>query len=203
MRFIQASPTAPNVDVLIDGKIVITNLAYLGISPASGYLTILGGTRELEMRSTGMTADLINSNVAFSTHHLYTVLASGTTANIAAVQITDDNSVPSTGNVKLRIIQGSTTLPNLDVYIVAPGTDITNMPPTVSGLAYQQASGYQSVSAASAEIIFTDPTNPAKTRLIDYTFPSLAAGQIRTLVAVDIAGGSGISSTPLVLADLN
>jgi hypothetical protein len=70
-------------------------------------------------------------------------------------------------------------------------------------LAYQQASSYLSVAPTSNEVIMTDTNDGAKTRLIDQTYNTLAAGQIRTLVVLDNTGGGVLSKIPLVLADLN
>ena len=42
LRVVHASPDAPNVDVLVDGKIVLTNVAY---EAASNYLTVSAGSR--------------------------------------------------------------------------------------------------------------------------------------------------------------
>ncbi|MFI5109627.1 MAG: DUF4397 domain-containing protein [Terriglobales bacterium] len=229
MRFVHASPDAPNVDVLVDGKTVATNLPFTSVSPGNGYLTITAGGRLVEVRPTGTGTDLVNaSNVSFSSHLQYTVFFTGLVTpppppppcpvpipppNQTISQVPDDNSAPQSGNVKLRVFHGSpcATLPppapppppvRLDIYVVAPNTDITNLSPTISALAYQQASSYQSVAPTSNEVIMTATGDPTKFRLIDQTY-TLAAGQIRTLVVLDIAKGGTISPTPLVLADLN
>lgn len=206
MRFVHASPDAPNVDVLVDGKTVATNLPFASVSPGSGYLTITAGGRLVEVRTTGTATDLVNaSNVSFSSHLQYTVFFAGlVNSKLQTIDlVTDDNSAPQSGNIKLRVFHASPSGPtDLDIYIVAPTTDITNLPPTISALAYQQASSYQSVAPTSNEVIMTATGDPTKFRLIDQTY-TLAAGQIRTLVVLDIAKGGTISPTPLVLADLN
>ncbi|MBI1740776.1 MAG: DUF4397 domain-containing protein [Candidatus Koribacter versatilis] len=74
------------------------------------------------------------------------------------------------------------------------------MSPTISSLAYGQASSYQSVAPASNEVIITTAGN--QTRLIDQTY-TLAAGQIRTLVTRDVLNGGAMSDTPIELSDLN
>jgi hypothetical protein len=212
MRFVHASPDAPNVDVLVDGKTVATNLPFATVSPGSGYLTITAGNRLLEVRPAGTATDLVNApNVGFSTHKQYTVFFTGLVTppppqspNQTINLVTDDNSAPPSGNFKLRVFHASPSGPaHLDIYIVAPTTDITNLPPTISALTYQQASSYQSVVPASNEVIITDTNDPAKARLIDQTYNSLAAGQIRTLVVLDQQNVPAMSPTPLVLADLN
>src|SRR5262245_55106815 len=47
LRVVHASPDAPNVDVLVDGKSVLTNVPY---ATASDYLTVTAGTRRIEVR---------------------------------------------------------------------------------------------------------------------------------------------------------
>jgi hypothetical protein len=83
---------------------------------------------------------------------------------------------------------------------VAPGTDITNATPTIAALAYQQASDYQNIGAATYEVIMTDSTDQTRTKKFDQTY-TLTAGQIRTLVTLDIPGGDTMSA--LELSDLN
>jgi hypothetical protein len=205
MRFVHASPDAPKVDVLVDGKTVATNLPFASVSPGSSYLTITAGNRLIEVRQTGTATDLVNApNVGFSSHQQYTVFFTGlVNSKLQTINlVTDDNSPPQTGNIKLRVFHASPSgSANLDVYVVAPATDITNLSPTIPSLAYQQASGYQNLAAASYEVIMTATGDPAKARLIDQTY-TLTAGQIRTLVVLDQAGG-GTPLMLLVLADLN
>jgi hypothetical protein len=137
----------------------------------------------------------------------YSVVASGLAnpppGTIAAIVLTDDNTAPGNGNVKLRVLHAAPGgIKNLDVYIVAPGTDISGLAPNISNLAYGQASGYQEVAATMNEVIFTDPSDPSKNPIINQTY-TLTAGQIRTLVTVNVEGGTTMATTPLVLSDLN
>jgi hypothetical protein len=65
-------------------------------------------------------------------------------------------------------------------------------------LVYQQASDYQNLAAATYEVIMTDSTD--HTKKFDQTY-TLTAGQVRTLVTLDIPGGDTMSV--LELSDLN
>src|SRR5258708_6574344 len=158
VRFVQASPDAPGLDVAMDGKTVAKNMAFGDVSPATGYLTIAAGNRRVEVRDTGTTTDQINSTVDFGSQKTYTLLASGKVSDksIAALLKTDDNSAPASGKVKLRVIHDAPDGPgHIDVYVVAPGTNITNLSPNISNLAYQQVSDYQNPAAATYEVIVT------------------------------------------------
>ena len=216
-RFVAASPDAPAVDFLVDGKILASNLAFQ--STNGGYTAITSGNRTIEVRQTGMTSDLVNaSNVDFINHDQYTLFFTGLTNPTAPPplgqtvnQVPDNNSPPASGNIKLRFFHASPSFfrsppPNdvpsrIDVYVVAPQTDITNVSPNISSLAYQQASQYLDIVAGSYEIIVTQPNS--KTREIDEPSLAFTPGQIRTFVMLDVPGGGGVSGALLELSDVN
>jgi hypothetical protein len=218
IRFVHAAVSSgpPDValDVAIDGKIVAPGVAYRGVAPATGYLTLSAGSHKVQMSTTGTTDDLISSTISFASGRHFTLLATGfiqspadPNFNIAAILLTDDLSAPSAGNVKFRILHAApydgvtANLPNIDVYIVPPSTDIATVTPNISNLPYGQASSYQSVPATSNEVIVTQAGS--KSAIVTQTFDTLAAGQIRTLVVVNDQDTTSVSATPVVLDDLN
>jgi hypothetical protein len=210
---VQASSDAGSVDVAVDSKSVATDLTFQSVAPGSGYLTVTAGSRKVEISTAGTTDDMINANINFGSGNSYTVFATGfktlppsglAAFSIAAVLLTDNNSAPSSGNVKIRVLNAAPVdaiaPPDLDVYVVAPGTDITGVTPNISSLAYGQASAYQDVPASQNQVIFTVAGD--KTPIINETY-TLTAGQIRTLVTVNVQDGVTMSSTPVVLSDVN
>lgn len=197
LRVVHASPDAPNVDVAIDGKTVLTDVPY---ETASKYLTIGSGTRHVEVRATGTTTDVIDAKPNFDANKDYTILAVDFVANIAPLVLTDDNTPPASGNIKLRLVHGSPSAGPVDIYVEAPGTDINTVTPTLSNIPFKAASDYLSVPAGSYEVFIT-PTG-TKTVAIDSGSLTLTAGQIRTAVALDAPGG-GAPLTAIVLSDLN
>ena len=207
-RVVQASNDAPNVDGAVDGKTVITDLAFGEVSPTSGYLTVAAGHHTMEVRTTGTTTDLINSAVSVGTGKGYSIIISGFVTppdvgdpGISAIVLTDDHSAPAGNNIKLRVAHvGPDLSANLDVYIVPAGTDITGMSPTIPSLAYGQASLYQTAVAGSIEVIVTETTDQVP--LIDQTF-DLTSGQNRTLVLLDNGAGGGNLPSFVALSDLN
>ena len=145
------------------------------------------------VESTGSTSPLINQTASFPSGDS-TVLATDS----GAVVLTDNNGAPSSGNIKMRVINASPTLGTADVYIVTSGTSIAGLTPTFSNLAYQAASDYQSLAAGSYQVIFTPPGQQfAK---ITSSAQSFASGQTKTAVALD-AQGRGF--TTALLSDLN
>jgi hypothetical protein len=197
VRVVHASPDAPNVDVLVDGRSVLTNVPY---ATASDYLTVSAGARQIEARATGTSQDAINAKLTLAGKQDYTVLAEDFLADITASVLTDHNSAPDSGKVKVRVVHASPSAGPVDVYVVAPGTGIGTASPTISNLAFKSATDYLSVPAGSYEV-FVTPTG-TKTIAIDTGSVALVAGQVRTAVALDAPGG-GLPLTAILLADLN
>lgn len=197
LRIVHDSPNAPNVDVVVNGSTVATNVAY---KAASAYLTVPAASTEIEVRPTGTTTDVINTKVTLAKKTDYTVLATNLVASIEPLVLTDDNSAPASGKVKVRLVHGAPSAPPVDIYVTAPGADISAVAPTLSNVPFKTASGYLSVDAGSYEVRVT-PTG-TKTVVIDSGTVALTAGQIRTIIAVDNVGG-GAPFSAIVLNDLN
>jgi hypothetical protein len=212
IRVVHAISNGSALDVNINTTKVFTNIAFGGVQPTPpAYTKVASGGVTIQAFDTGTTTNPIfgtnGVTASFSSSSQYTIVLAGflnsTGANApAALQITDNNSAPTSGNVEFRIIDASPSSPGtVDVYIVPPGTDINQVnPPTIQGLIYQQASTYQSMGAATYSVIVT--TSGSKTPIISAQDYTLVAGQIRTLVLVDNPGGGNPPSW-LELSDLN
>lgn len=198
LRVVHASPDAPNVDVVVDGKTVLTNVAY---ETGSDYLKVDTGSRRIQVRPTGTTANVIDTTLSTSKNDYYSVLAVGRVSDstLTALALTDDNTAPASGNFKLRLVHASPSAGPVDIYIGAPGSGVGGTP-TLTNVPFKAASQYFSEPAGSYEVYIT-PTG-SKTVAIDTGSLSFAAGQIRTAVALDASGG-GTPLTAVVLKDVN
>lgn len=197
VRVVHASPDAPNVDVLVDGAIVLTNVPY---EAASAYLAVPAGTRNLQVRATGTTTTVINADVPLTAGTYYTVMATGPVASIQPLVLTDDLANPAAGNVKVQLVHAAPSAPTVDIYVTAPGADISMMSPTLTAVPFRGYSNYLEVPAGTYQVRIT-PTG-TKTVALDTGDLVLAAGQIRTGVALDAVGG-GAPFGAIVLADKN
>jgi hypothetical protein len=88
----------------------------------------------------------------------------------------------------------------VDIYVTAPGADLEAATPALTGVPFGAASDYLTVPAGDYQVRVT----PAGTKIvaIDSGTLALAAGQVRTVIAVDSPGG-GAPFDFLLLADLN
>ena len=211
LRIVQAIPDVNGeqpVDIYLDGAKSQSLIPFGGVAPGTGYLSTSGGSRHLQVFVAGQTTNAIfDGSISLSSGSEYTVVLTGSAASstVAAALLTDNNTAPTSGNTSIRIIHASPTwnssfFPNgMDVYVVAPLTNIVGLPPTVSALGYTKASSYISAPAGTYDVIATPPTIPAaEITGGPFTFNS---GDVRTVVFVDAPGG-GIGGAPLVLNDL-
>jgi hypothetical protein len=197
LRVVHASPDAPNVDVLVDDAAALTNVPYKG---ASDYLAVPSGARNLKVRAAGTSTVVIDEDATVDAGRTYTVLATGPVASIAPLVLEDDLADPAAGNVKLRLVHASPTAGTVDIYVSAPADDIAAATPTLSDVPFRAASDYLEVPAGTYRVRITPAGT--KTVAIDVDDVSLAAGQIRTAVAVDAPGG-GAPLGAILLADEN
>ncbi|HEY1272064.1 MAG TPA: DUF4397 domain-containing protein [Terriglobales bacterium] len=195
VRFMNASPDVSSLDFLVDGNAIASNVAY---GTASNYMSVSSGSRHVQVEPAGTSSFLIDQNSSFNSATDSTFIAANFSTSISALILTDDNSAPAAGNMKLRLVNAVPAIGPVDVYIVAPGTDINTVSPTISNLALFAESGYQSLPAGSYEAIFTVPGQ--KFVYIDSGSLTFTAGQIRTIVALnDQVRGY----TMTVLSDVN
>jgi hypothetical protein len=197
LRVVHASPDAPNVDVLVDNTAALTNVAY---KAASTYLQVPSGSRNLKVRATGTTTVVIDQTATLNDGSAYTVIATGRVASIAPLVLTDDQTSPAAGNVRLRLVHASPAAGNVDIYVTAPTADITTATPTLANVAFRVASNYLEVPAGTYRVRITPAGT--KTVAIDVNNVALTAGQVRTAVAVDAPGG-GAPLSAILLADKN
>jgi len=197
LRVVHASPDAPNVDVLVDNSAALTNVAY---KAASTYLQVPSGSRNLKVRATGTTTVVIDQTATLNQGSAYTVIATGRVASIAPLVLTDDQTNPATGNVRVRLVHASPTAGNVDIYVTAPTADIATATPTLANVAFRVASNYLEVPAGTYRVRVTPAGT--KTIAIDVNNIALTAGQVRTAVAVDAPGG-GAPLSAILLADRN
>ncbi len=210
-RVVQTIPDAPgNLDVSIDGKSVFTNVAFGSTEPISGYKSVATGSDPIEVSQTGTATPIINSTNLnlMNAGTQSTVLLTGLYAAPTAVALGDNNTAPLSSQAELRIVDASPSAPaSLDIYIAAPGVDITQFEPTISALQFAQQSAYVDLTVeksgyAEVMVIVTKSGDPSKTQLANQMY-TLSEGQIRTLVLVDVSGGGALSFVPLELNDLN
>jgi hypothetical protein len=194
IRLINGTPDISGFDLLVDGTSVASNIAY---STGSAYASVKTGARHFQVEPSGTTSVLIDRTDTVNSGTNLSLMTLNFSGNISSVLLTDDNSAPTSGNFKLRVINGSPGLQTQDVYVEPAGTNISSVSATFSGLAFGSASAYVTLAPGNYQVSFTQPGQKF-INLQGSLQPS--AGQVRTLLALNLLGGGFETS---VLADLN
>jgi hypothetical protein len=197
VRVVHASPDAPDVDVLVDGSAVLSEVPYLAVSD---YLEVAAGVRNVQVNATGTTTSVIDEDLELAEGANYTIIASGLAASIEPLVLTDDDSAPTSGNARVRAIHGAPSAPAVDIYVTAPGADLEETTPVLSGVEFGDVADYVEVPAGDYQVRVT--LGGTTTVVIDSGALALSSGQVRTVIAVDAAGGGGPFDL-LLLSDRN
>lgn len=191
IRFFNAYPSPTALEMVVDSKAVTSGISY---DQASSYVSVNPGSRHLQIEASGGSTIVADQNVTPGSGSFNTVLVTQSQTRI----LTDSHSTPASGDISVRVINACLTLASADIYIVAPGTDITGVTPTFSNLAYPTASAYTQIASGTYEVIFVIPGS--KSEVFSSGSLSLSTGQVRTIVGLNGLGGGYTTS---VLADLN
>jgi len=195
IRLVNATPDETGLDLLVDTKNVASGVGY---GAASAYISVGSGTRNLQVEPTGATNVLIDISPNVGAGSNLTLVSLNFSFNISSVLLTDDNSAPTSGNFKLRILNASPGMGAQDVYLVTFGTDINSVDPTFASLGFGSAAAYSTLAAGDYEVFFTAPGQ--KFINLDSGKLTFSAEQIRTLLALNNPAGAFMST---LLTDAN
>lgn len=200
LRAIHASSDAPNVDVIVNGATVLTNVPY---KTSSSFLTIPAGTTSIAVDPTGTSTSVINTSAALTADHQYSAVVVGLASSTApegeqiqAVLVDDPGNAPASQNVKLRVVHGAPGVPPVDVYVTAPGAALPASP-TISALAYPSvapASGSKAleVPGGSYEIRVSASGDQSHAIVFDSGTVSLSANADLLVTAIPATGVSPV-----------
>jgi len=192
LRFLQGSPDAPQVNLLVDGKSVATNIGYIN---ATGYVSVKSGSRHVQVVPVSGASPVLDANITITASGNQTLIISGPAAGIQNVLLTDGGTTATTGDAHVRVVNASSTMGTADVYIVSSGTSIAGIAPTVANLAFNSDTGYQLVPVGAYEVFMTAPNT--KNAFLSTGPVNLAASANQTVVGLDDPSGSGFTFTVL------
>src|SRR3712207_6763205 len=104
VRVVQLSPNAPLLDVLIDEVAVDEDVAYLDVSE---YFEVEAGSRTVTARVSDSEVISAEADVGVTDGADYTVLIGGDFGDLFLTSLTDDNTEPTAGNARVRLIHGA------------------------------------------------------------------------------------------------
>ncbi len=163
VQILHASPDAPAVDVLIDGSAQLTGVDF---AASSGWLSLIEGSYDVEVQGilpSGNATVIGPVTLDLDAGTRYTVAAVNSVAAIEPVVITQPDDSPAAGAARLYVLHGSAAAPSVDVYVTAPGADL-------------------SAEAPTGTFAFTETIGPAEVPAGDYQVRVTLAGDASTVV---------------------
>ncbi len=195
LRLMNAVPDESNIDVLVDSTTLSSNIAY---GTSTGYQSVKSGSHQVAIEPSGSSTALLQQSVTFAGGADTTIISMNFSQSVSNLVLSDDNSTPTSGDFRIRVINASPGLGPADVYIVAPGTSLTSLTPTISNLSFGAAAPYQSTVAGTYEVVLTSVGQ--KFAAVDTGSLTFTSGQVRTFVGLNSqAGGFSYAMLP----DLN
>ena len=179
VRVAHLSPNAPNVDVYVDGSVVLEDVPFATVSD---YLDVPAGEREVEITAAGdPDTSVFSGPVAVEADADYTVAAAGELGDDAdqpfePLVLTDDNSDPGGDTARVRVVHASPDAPAVDVTAASSGDALFD------GVAYGE-SGYTEVPAGDYTLQVRGDTESNDGDVVADTDVSVAGGQVYTVFA--------------------
>lgn len=216
VRFVNVitDTTKGRVNAILEKVPFGVNLTYTQSTPATlatpstaNYSAILTGSRSLVLKRTADTNTVV-ATITFTVTEkqdrtIYAIGgASGTP--VSSFLTTDDNTLPASGQARVRVVHLSPTAGAVDIFVTAVGADLSTATPTLSNVAYQTASTYLAVAAGTYQVRVVPAGTAAAARagavVINVASLTLAPGNGRTIVAADNSIG-GAPLRAFVLTD--
>ena len=185
---------ATSLDVYEGSNKLISSIS---AGAVSGYAGIDEGSYTVNIESAGSSTTLLSQTRSWSKGTPYTLLAYERYGAIKAVQITENQSAPSSGAASVNFYNLATDAGSLDVYVTDPSASLTGANATASSITAGNGSGYVEIGKGTYRIRVTAAGDKTDVRL-DIPSVTLADQQIATLALTGTTGGvlvDGVLST--------
>ncbi len=192
IQALHASPDAPLVNISI-GDDEISNVDY---KQGTGALSLEAGIYEVKVDGIlpGGNSTVIGPvSIPFADDTLYSVIALGNVADLDALVLEQPDTAVPAGSARLRLVHAAPDAPQVDVYLTAPGANLTLAAPAGT-FSFGGDLGPLEVTAGNYQARVTVAGNPAAV-VYDSGPLSLASGDNLLIVAVEntATGDSPIS----------
>jgi hypothetical protein len=202
VRVIDASYTAPAVNVNLDGTLFAAKIAQ---GTFTKYGTLTAKSRAL----VSVTPEVGGANLISTNHtllpgqrHSILISDSGSTPATYNISLLDDQRVAAAaGHSAFRFINQGIKAGGVDIYMVPSGVTLANAVPVVANLAAGSVTGYVTFNSRTVNMIVT----AAGSSNVKYTSPALnlAGGEVRTALVMDTQLTSNPQVTVFVGSDVN
>ena len=187
-RVFNAFSEASAVNVAVGGSVVASGLGFQGMT---AYTSVPNGSQNIVVTVVGSLSPLVNITTSLGSAS-YSYILFGTSQLFQTNLAIDTVNDPGNGMFAVRLLNAAAGPGALDLYITAPGADLTNTAPTIANVAYGGITQFIAVNTApNFEIRFT--TVGTKTVIFDTAPRVFAEHSGTTIVAYSKGSGSLIN----------
>ena len=195
VMFVNAATGTSSVSVMANNT-AVGGAANLGFAKASGYQAVKASSAVnivFNINGSGLTTPLVSGTANMAVNAHYSVFAGGLFTAPSFVVTTDDLTVPSGSNVKIRFINLSSDNLNASCFVGNTRLD--------SNIAYKGFTGFIEIGPVTDKVTMLDPIAPTNTaQLLSQT---LAPGKIYTVILTGSSAGTGTAALNLTIIGNN
>ena len=199
VRTINLSSDLASLDLYIGGN---KQFSAQASGVLSNYITLEANTYTINVNSAGNVSALFTNTYTLSKDAHFTTVVWGPQAalHVSALPEDYDTSTITAGNAQLRVLNATVETGPVDIFLTAPGADLTAGPAFISSVPSGTLTGFFPIAAAtgsSYELRITSQGNPKDIRL-DIGAVSLTAGTYQTLVITAGVGATLVNGQIIV-----
>jgi len=210
VQLLHASPDAPNVDVLVDGEVVLEDVTY---KAASAFIELAEDSYDILVRARAALGNIPVISLTdqqLDADTVYTVIAAGSTDQLlnggsrplAELIVANPDEPVGAGNARVQVIHAAPSAPEVSVFATALDADLKQATP-LDTLEFRDFTNREEVPADTYQIRVTlpfDPMDAGEPQVVfDVRDVELPDGADLVIVAVDNTGAGDAPVTALVL----
>jgi Domain of unknown function (DUF4397) len=193
MRILNAFSEAPALNVTIGTTSAASGLPF---ESTTQYVSVPSGSQIATVGVSGASTTLINTTYTLNSGTNYSYVVFGTSNGVGALLNNDQFNDPGAGFFALRVDNAAPGQTGIDVYITAPGGDISSSAPTFTNLAYGTISALASIAIGTSFEIRVTP-NGTKEVIFDSTPQTFAEHSGTDLVVFGKGSGKLVNAAIL------
>lgn len=118
----------------------------------------------------------------------YTFVALSSATNMSLLYLRDDASTPASGQVKIRLIDGVSTVPGkIDIYVTRPSVSVSDIPPSAAGFKFLDVSRY--IDGTPGQFTLQVTAANSSTVLFSQLLPQFEEKDVWTIIVTDDPSG--------------